>query len=115
MPLNTPEKEAGAFSRSLAAKKASKRLISLPGVACSEYIQALIQCHERGLMTRLTGGCNDQKQALTMCLRQEVGPPGLLNSGLAHAKPSVPEAHRQDHEKQGKVQVIERKEATGLG
>ncbi|KAI5454531.1 hypothetical protein NCC49_003429 [Naganishia albida] len=49
VPLNTPEKEA----------------------ACREYIQALVECHERGLMTKLLGGCNDQKQALTMCLRQE--------------------------------------------
>lgn len=39
---------------------------------CSEYIQALEECHKSGLLARFNGKCNDHKNALNMCLRQEV-------------------------------------------
>ncbi|WWD19066.1 hypothetical protein CI109_103524 [Kwoniella shandongensis] len=40
-------------------------------LACSELISALEQCHAKGMMYKLAGGCNDQKTALTLCLRKE--------------------------------------------
>ena len=42
------------------------------GLVCHEYIQALEECHARGMWARWTGVCNDQKRALNLCLRQEV-------------------------------------------
>ncbi|WVN85896.1 uncharacterized protein L203_101049 [Cryptococcus depauperatus CBS 7841] len=39
--------------------------------ACAEYIQALEECHAKGFLMRWSGGCNDHKKALTLCLRQE--------------------------------------------
>ncbi|WVR07491.1 hypothetical protein IAU60_004533 [Kwoniella sp. DSM 27419] len=40
-------------------------------LACADLIRALEQCHARGLVAKLMGECNDQKKALSMCLRQE--------------------------------------------
>lgn len=39
---------------------------------CGELIAALDECHNRGLMARMTGACNDIKHELNMCLREEV-------------------------------------------
>ncbi|PWN53256.1 UPF0287-domain-containing protein [Violaceomyces palustris] len=38
---------------------------------CAKYIQALEECHRRGLLHKLTGGCNGVKHELNMCLREE--------------------------------------------
>jgi hypothetical protein len=38
---------------------------------CSDYIQALEECHARGFI-KLIGGCNQAKKDLSMCLRKEV-------------------------------------------
>ncbi|WWC90709.1 uncharacterized protein L201_005646 [Kwoniella dendrophila CBS 6074] len=40
-------------------------------LACAELIQALEECHAQGMVARLTGVCNTQKKALSMCLRKE--------------------------------------------
>ncbi|KAK6910485.1 hypothetical protein V866_000615 [Kwoniella sp. B9012] len=40
-------------------------------LACAELIEALEECHAKGMMARLTGACNAQKSALSMCLRKE--------------------------------------------
>lgn len=42
-------------------------------LVCAEFIAALERCHAKGLIYKWTGGCNDEKRALGMCLRQEVG------------------------------------------
>lgn len=38
---------------------------------CREFIQALDACHANS-WARLTGGCNQEKDSLNMCLRKEV-------------------------------------------
>ncbi|PWN29380.1 UPF0287-domain-containing protein [Jaminaea rosea] len=38
---------------------------------CGDLIAALDECHNRGLMARMTGACNDIKHRLNMCLREE--------------------------------------------
>lgn len=43
-----------------------------PPAACADLIKALHECHNASVWNRFIGGCNDQKQALNMCLRQEV-------------------------------------------
>ncbi|BEJ13070.1 hypothetical protein CspHIS471_0302440 [Cutaneotrichosporon sp. HIS471] len=40
-------------------------------VACAELIQAIEECHARGMIPKFLGACNSQKLALNMCLRQE--------------------------------------------
>ncbi|RSH77935.1 uncharacterized protein EHS24_003008 [Apiotrichum porosum] len=40
-------------------------------LACADLIKALHECHNASVWNRFIGGCNDQKQALNMCLRQE--------------------------------------------
>jgi len=40
-------------------------------LACGELIAALEECHAKGLLYKISGGCNDQKYALGLCLRQE--------------------------------------------
>jgi len=37
---------------------------------CEEAMYALEQCHARGWLVRITGGCNDAKTAVNRCLRQ---------------------------------------------
>jgi hypothetical protein len=41
---------------------------------CREFIQALEQCHV-STWSRLTGGCNQQKDSLNKCLRKEASCP----------------------------------------
>ncbi|KAL9937936.1 hypothetical protein V8E36_003481 [Tilletia maclaganii] len=38
---------------------------------CGRLIQALSECHERGLYARMTGECNSIKNELNQCLRAE--------------------------------------------
>jgi len=38
---------------------------------CEEVMLALEECHTRGFLTRMLGGCNDAKRAVNRCLRQE--------------------------------------------
>jgi len=40
-------------------------------LACGEFIEALHACHAKGMLYRLSGACNDEKYALSMCLRKE--------------------------------------------
>ncbi|WWC71572.1 uncharacterized protein I206_105530 [Kwoniella pini CBS 10737] len=40
-------------------------------IACAELIEALEVCHAKGMIARLTGECNSQKSALSVCLRKE--------------------------------------------
>ncbi|EJU00805.1 UPF0287-domain-containing protein [Dacryopinax primogenitus] len=40
-------------------------------LVCGDFIQALERCHASGWWFRYTGGCNEEKDALRMCLRQE--------------------------------------------
>ncbi|OCF37927.1 hypothetical protein I317_06229 [Kwoniella heveanensis CBS 569] len=40
-------------------------------LACAELISALEQCHAKGMIAKLSGVCNEQKEALSMCLRKE--------------------------------------------
>lgn len=40
--------------------------------ACADLIQALEECHAKGVFGKFLGACNDQKLALNMCLRKEV-------------------------------------------
>jgi len=39
---------------------------------CADLIEALEQCHARGMLYKFIGGCNIQKKELTQCLRKEV-------------------------------------------
>lgn len=39
-------------------------------LVCADYIAALEECHANGWL-RLLGGCNEQRNNLTMCLRKE--------------------------------------------
>ncbi|WOO83854.1 COX assembly mitochondrial protein 2 [Vanrija pseudolonga] len=39
--------------------------------ACSEFIKALHACHDKSAWSRFTGMCNDEKDALNLCLRKE--------------------------------------------
>lgn len=60
---------------------------------CAELIQALNDCHAKGMFHKLTGGCNGIKHDLNMCLRAEVSGvsrPRLLAAGcwlVAHPDP----------------------------
>ncbi|KAI0362692.1 UPF0287-domain-containing protein [Trametes cingulata] len=47
-----------------------KKIGSHPPSVCLEFIQALDACHANG-WSRWTGGCNQAKQDLNMCLRKE--------------------------------------------
>ncbi|PWN20378.1 UPF0287-domain-containing protein [Microstroma glucosiphilum] len=38
---------------------------------CASLVHALEECHSAGLLPRLTGKCNDIKQQLNLCLREE--------------------------------------------
>ncbi|PWZ00499.1 UPF0287-domain-containing protein [Testicularia cyperi] len=38
---------------------------------CAHLIQALNECHAKGWFHKITGGCNDIKHDLNMCLRAE--------------------------------------------
>ncbi|ORY35517.1 hypothetical protein BCR39DRAFT_555665 [Naematelia encephala] len=40
-------------------------------LACREFISALEACHAKGFWPRLSGACNGDKHALSMCLKQE--------------------------------------------
>ncbi|GAC96195.1 hypothetical protein PHSY_003775 [Pseudozyma hubeiensis SY62] len=40
-------------------------------VYCAHLIQALNECHAKGVWHKITGGCNGIKHDLNMCLRQE--------------------------------------------
>ena len=44
-----------------------------PSIVCGELIAALESCHAKGLLHKWSGACNDDKHALTVCLRKEVG------------------------------------------
>ena len=50
------------------------RLTNAFHAVCLEFIQALDACHADGWL-RWTGGCNQAKQDLNMCLRKEVSTP----------------------------------------
>ncbi|OJA17275.1 hypothetical protein AZE42_10812 [Rhizopogon vesiculosus] len=39
-------------------------------IVCREFIQALDACHANN-WARLTGGCNQEKDSLNVCLRKE--------------------------------------------
>ena len=46
--------------------------ISSRSTDCAHLIQALNECHAKGVWHKITGGCNGIKHDLNMCLRQEV-------------------------------------------
>jgi COX assembly protein 2 len=37
---------------------------------CEEAMHALEECHARGWLTRITGGCNNAKTVVNRCLRE---------------------------------------------
>jgi COX assembly mitochondrial protein 2 len=37
---------------------------------CAEVIDALEECHARGFLFQVVGGCNKAKKAVDMCLRR---------------------------------------------
>ncbi|KAG6166777.1 hypothetical protein E4U51_003335 [Claviceps purpurea] len=39
--------------------------------ACEDLIAALEECHDKGLLHKASGACNDAKQKVIACLRQE--------------------------------------------
>jgi hypothetical protein len=42
--------------------------------ACAEFIKALEACHERNVLNRFIGACNEDKVNLNMCFRGEARP-----------------------------------------
>lgn len=51
--------------------------------ACGDIIEALHQCHQSGLWTYYTGGCNDIRRELDRCLHAE-----RITRSSAHVKQS---------------------------
>ena len=41
------------------------------GTGCAEVMAALEDCHARGFLHKVVGGCNDAKLAVNRCLRAE--------------------------------------------
>ena len=74
-PLNTTDKQIGTsslISRDIVRVHYLKEMMmSLPRLACADFIRALEECHAKGFV-KLTGGCNQVKKDLSMCLRKEV-------------------------------------------
>ncbi|KAI8390782.1 Cytochrome c oxidase biogenesis protein Cmc1 like [Nakaseomyces glabratus] len=48
----------------------SRELIILFKTACLDYIEALDKCHQKEYYKRMLGLCNNEKDALTQCLKQ---------------------------------------------
>ena len=64
-PLGTPSRSPPRFP--------TASLIALRALAgCGDIIRALNECHERGMLHKITGGCNGIKEQLNLCLREEV-------------------------------------------
>lgn len=55
-------------------------------LACEEIIAALEDCHNRGFMHKATGGCNDIKEKVNKCLRDERSKLQAENRQAARAK-----------------------------
>ena len=57
-------------------------VLTLGAVVCKELFQALEACHA-DRWRKWTGGCNNDKHELNMCLRKVVWPPFVLRHFLA--------------------------------
>ncbi|GJN68618.1 cytochrome c oxidase biogenesis protein cmc1 like domain-containing protein [Purpureocillium lilacinum] len=55
-------------------------------LACEEIIAALEQCHAQGFMHKAVGGCNDVKDKVNQCLREERSKMQAENRAAAKAK-----------------------------
>lgn len=75
-PLNTTDKQLGQSHHSSGISLLADLL------ACADFIRALEECHAKGFV-KLTGGCNQVKKDLSMCLRKEVSPIRLANSKMS--------------------------------
>ncbi|KAI8149377.1 hypothetical protein BJV82DRAFT_549302 [Fennellomyces sp. T-0311] len=53
---------------------------------CLEAIAALDECHRAGFMNRFSGACNDTKNKLDQCLKEEFLAVRAENKGRARAK-----------------------------
>ncbi|KAG5983714.1 hypothetical protein E4U55_007395 [Claviceps digitariae] len=53
---------------------------------CEEIIAALEECHSKGFMHKATGGCNDVKEQVNKCLRDERAKTQRKNLQAARAK-----------------------------
>lgn len=40
-------------------------------IDCADVVAALDECHARGFLVKLTGGCTDAKHQVNMCLRAQ--------------------------------------------
>jgi COX assembly mitochondrial protein 2 len=47
------------------------RLLTIAAVGCEDVMNALEECHARGFLYKVVGGCNSQKTAVNKCLRAE--------------------------------------------
>lgn len=76
-PLHKPSTLTGSFLflPSLSSLLQSAKPLHLDS-ACEDVIKALEECHTT--WKKWWGGCNDQKIDVTLCLRAEVRPTGLL-------------------------------------
>ena len=54
--------------------------------ACEDVIAALEECHSRGFMHKASGGCNDFKDKVDKCLREERSKMQADNRAAARAK-----------------------------
>jgi COX assembly protein 2 len=54
--------------------------------ACSEVIAALEECHAKGFLHKASGGCNDAKERVNQCLREERAKVQAENRAAARAK-----------------------------
>ncbi|KZT65458.1 hypothetical protein DAEQUDRAFT_676864 [Daedalea quercina L-15889] len=71
--LETDNKRLGASQRPLSCCSHSRVLVSYLGShrpVCREFIEALDACHANS-WAKWTGGCNQAKHDLNMCLRKE--------------------------------------------
>ncbi|POR36156.1 COX assembly mitochondrial protein 1 [Tolypocladium paradoxum] len=55
-------------------------------LACEEIIAVLEECHAKGFMHKATGGCNDVKDRVNQCLREERTKMQADNRAAAKAK-----------------------------
>lgn len=63
--------------------------MTLPAADCAHLIQALNECHAKGVWHKITGGCNGIKHDLNMCLRQEVSPTSTLLPRRPQHRPDI--------------------------
>ena len=55
-------------------------------LACEDVIAALEECHSKGFMHKASGGCNDLKDKVDKCLREERSKMQAENRATARAK-----------------------------